>query len=186
MRRGSRKTRELGAFAQLWSAQFDRTGAGLPDALPVTVAPGQALGALLAVARPGLALDFQLHRRWAAKPIISRSRSAPGSSLRVRAGSSCRRSSVVTRLRWRVATRSYRRTAGDQRTTARPRRYWGRVRAALLYRATPPSGTRPGVALLKELMSIPWPSSNRNSEVPLTGLTLSKIAEFEKAHAGGD
>lgn len=93
----------------------------------------------------------------------------------------------VARLGWRVATRSYRRTAGDQRTTARPlRRYWGRVRAALLYRATPPPGTRPGVALLKELKSIPWPSSNRNSEVPSTGLTLSKIAEFEKAHAGGD
>jgi len=58
---------------------------------------------------------------------------------------------VVPRLRWRVATRSYRRTAGDHRKAARPlRRYVkARVRAALLYRATPPPGTRPlWVALL--------------------------------------
>jgi len=45
-----------------------------------------------------------------------------GSSPRACAGSSCRRSSVVPRLRWRVATRSYRRTAGDHRKAARPLR----------------------------------------------------------------
>lgn len=38
------ETRELGAFAQLWNAQLDRAGAGLPDPLPVTVALGRRSG----------------------------------------------------------------------------------------------------------------------------------------------
>ena len=35
---------------------------GLPDPLAVAVALGQALGVLLAIGRPGLAFDFQLHQ----------------------------------------------------------------------------------------------------------------------------
>ena len=39
---------------------------------------------------------------------------------------------MVPRLRWRFATRSYRRTAGDHRKAARPlRRYWGRASGRL-------------------------------------------------------
>ena len=45
-----------------WNAQFDRAGAGLPDPLPVAAALGQTVGVLLAVDRPGLAFDFQLHQ----------------------------------------------------------------------------------------------------------------------------
>ena len=37
---------------------------------------------------------------------------------------------MVPRLRWRVATRSYRRTAGDHRKAARPLRRYGGARAA--------------------------------------------------------
>jgi hypothetical protein len=80
---------------------------------------------------------------------LSRSKSASGSSRQASAGSSCRWSSVVPRIRLCVATRPYRRIIDDHRKAGRPlRRYVrARVRAALLYRATPsaaPSlGTRP-------------------------------------------
>lgn len=42
--------------------QFDGAGAGLPDPVAVAVALGQTLGILLAVGRPGLAFDLQLHQ----------------------------------------------------------------------------------------------------------------------------
>ena len=56
------KAREVGALTQFGNAQLDRTGAGLPDPVAVAVALGQTLGVLLAVGRPGLAFDFQLHQ----------------------------------------------------------------------------------------------------------------------------
>jgi hypothetical protein len=56
------EAREVGALAQLGNAQFDRTGAGLPDPVAVAIALRQAFGVLLAIGRPGLALDFQLHQ----------------------------------------------------------------------------------------------------------------------------
>jgi hypothetical protein len=61
MRRGSRKP-GVGALAQLGDAKFDRTGAGLPDPVAVTVALGQTFGVLLAIGRPGVAFDFQFHQ----------------------------------------------------------------------------------------------------------------------------
>lgn len=86
----------------------------------VLVASAETLGVLLPVGRSGLAFVFQLHRRWAAKPIILRNGSASDSSPQACAGSSYRRSLVLPRLRWRVATRSYRRIAGHRRKAAPP------------------------------------------------------------------
>jgi len=56
------EAREVGAIAQLWDAQFDRAGAGLPNPVAVAVALGQALRVLLPIGRPGLAFNFQLHQ----------------------------------------------------------------------------------------------------------------------------
>ena len=65
---------------------------------------GPDVGGLLPVGRPGLAFDLQLHA-WAAKPIISRNRSASGVLLHERA-----QLHHVIGVRWRVATRSCRRS----------------------------------------------------------------------------
>jgi hypothetical protein len=54
--------REVAAFAQLGDAQLHRAGARLPQPVAVAVALGQSLGALLAIAGAGLALDLQLHQ----------------------------------------------------------------------------------------------------------------------------
>src|SRR5262249_30109174 len=56
------EAREVGALAQLRDAQLDSAGARLPAAVTVPVALGETLGALLAVGRPGQALDFELHQ----------------------------------------------------------------------------------------------------------------------------
>ena len=88
--------------------------------------PGRQLNDVIAVS---------IHARAESDEEAGLSRAADrrlGSSLRASAGSSCRRSSVVPRLRWCVATRSYRRTAGAHRKAARPlRRYWGRASGRL-------------------------------------------------------
>src|SRR6185437_14054365 len=75
-----------------------------------------------------------------------------GSSLQASAGSSCRRSSVVPRIRLCVATRPYRRIIDDHRKAARSlrRHVRARVRAALLYRATPSPGTRPPLSARRQ------------------------------------
>jgi hypothetical protein len=72
------KAREVGALAQLGDAQFDRTSASLPDPVAVAVTLGQTLGGLLAIGPPVCPSTSSSIRRWAAKPIISRNRSASG------------------------------------------------------------------------------------------------------------
>jgi hypothetical protein len=62
MRRGSRKGREITALAQLWDAQLNGAGAGLPDPITVPIAVIDPLRAALAMRRAGHALDFQLHQ----------------------------------------------------------------------------------------------------------------------------
>jgi len=57
-----------------------------------------------------------------------------GPSPRAREGSSSRRSSVVPRLRWCLATRSYRRIAGDHR---KPLARYGAIESALRERLAP-------------------------------------------------
>ena len=56
------KPGEVAPLAQLWDAQFDRPGTGLPIAVAIPVAPGDPIGAAFAECRPGQALDLQLHQ----------------------------------------------------------------------------------------------------------------------------
>jgi hypothetical protein len=60
------------------SGTVHTAGAGLPDAVAVAIAMGQAALALLAVSRPRQASTSSSISRWTAKPIISRNRSASG------------------------------------------------------------------------------------------------------------
>src|SRR5207245_7019778 len=71
------EAREITAPAQLGDAQLDRTGARLPAPIAVPIAVIDPIGRALTVPGAGQALDLQLHQRCAAKPTISRSRSAP-------------------------------------------------------------------------------------------------------------
>jgi site-specific DNA recombinase len=57
-----KEAREVAALAELRNAQLDRAGAGLPIALAVAVAMGEAVGGASAVRRTGEALDLQLHQ----------------------------------------------------------------------------------------------------------------------------
>ena len=104
------EARKVAALAQLRDAQLDRAGARLPDPVAVAVALDKPLGALLAIAGAGQALDLQLHQ-----PLRRQSRSSRatdrrrGSSPQAREGSSSHRSSVVPRFRLVFATRPYRR-----------------------------------------------------------------------------
>src|SRR3984893_7318879 len=56
------KHREVAALAQLWDAQLDRPGAGLPDPVSVAIAVIDAVRAALAVRGTGQAFDFELHQ----------------------------------------------------------------------------------------------------------------------------
>ena len=56
------KGREITALAQLWDAQLNGAGAGLPDPITVPIAVIDPLRAALAMRRAGHALDFQLHQ----------------------------------------------------------------------------------------------------------------------------
>ena len=136
------EAREVAALAQLGDAQLDRAGARLPDPVAVAVALGQPLGALLAIGRAGQACRPPAPSAAGRQSRSSRAEDRRrGSSPRARAGSSSRRSSVVPRLRWRVATRSYRRIVDDHRKAARSlRRYEGARRERL----APPSYTITG------------------------------------------
>jgi len=51
---------EVAALAQLWDAQLDPAGAGLPIALAIAVPLHQALSTLLAVASSGQAGNLEL------------------------------------------------------------------------------------------------------------------------------
>src|SRR5215471_17292046 len=59
---GLQKRREVAPLAQLGDTQLDGARAGLPIALAVAVAVVDPVGAALAVAGPGQALDLQLHQ----------------------------------------------------------------------------------------------------------------------------
>jgi hypothetical protein len=74
------KAREVGALAQLWDPQLDRSGAGRPAPVAVAVALSQPLRALLAVARAGELADLQFPR-----PAAARAR-RPGRQAQRRAG----------------------------------------------------------------------------------------------------
>src|ERR1700731_4887757 len=145
------KHREVAALAQLWDAQLDRPGAGLPDPVSVAIAVIDAVRAALAVRGtgqpPGQARGSI--RRCAAKPTISRSKSASelfSSSVRrliissVIVGSSVsveglgtkpyRRSAMTTAMdKWPAAARLVAVAAAGHLPTA----------------PTPPQGTRPEI-----------------------------------------
>jgi hypothetical protein len=59
---GLEEAREVAALAQLGDAQLDHAGAGLPVAIAITVALGNAGRALLAVGRTGQSLHLDLHQ----------------------------------------------------------------------------------------------------------------------------
>ncbi|GLR88876.1 hypothetical protein GCM10007857_55890 [Bradyrhizobium iriomotense] len=98
----------------------------------VAVALGQTFGLLLAIGRPGLAFDFQLHQPLGARPVISRNRISLTGLLRegaqVHHGSRCL--SVSQSIP----------PAGDHRKAARPLRFSLGRAYGLLYRVT---GRRP-------------------------------------------
>jgi hypothetical protein len=58
---------EVGALAQLRNAQLDGAGPRLPEAITITIALREPLGALLAVAGPGQAGHLQLHQPFGRK-----------------------------------------------------------------------------------------------------------------------
>src|SRR5882762_9429601 len=62
------KARKIAALAQLWDAQLNRPGAGLPITLAIPVAVGDPIGAAFAVRRTGQVLDFQLHQPMRREP----------------------------------------------------------------------------------------------------------------------
>ncbi len=55
------KPREVTALAQLWNAQLDRPGAGLPDPVSVAIAVIDAVRAALAMRGTRQTFDFELH-----------------------------------------------------------------------------------------------------------------------------
>ena len=54
--------REVAALAQLWDAQLDRPGAGLPDPVAVAIAVIDPVRAALAMCGTRQAFDFELHQ----------------------------------------------------------------------------------------------------------------------------
>jgi hypothetical protein len=73
------EARKVRALAQLGHAQFERSGTGLPGAVTIAVALGQPFRGLLPVRRAPVSPSTSSSiKRWAAKPIISRRRSAAG------------------------------------------------------------------------------------------------------------
>jgi hypothetical protein len=67
---------EVAAFPEFGDAQPHRAGARLPGTVAVAVAVVNPLGAALAIGGTGQPSTSSSIRRWAVKPIISRSRSA--------------------------------------------------------------------------------------------------------------
>ena len=61
------KAGEIAALPQLRNAQFDGAGTGLPVAVAVTVAVGEAVGGAGSVRGTGEALDLQLHQALSAE-----------------------------------------------------------------------------------------------------------------------
>ncbi|MGF6313476.1 hypothetical protein ABIB82_007850 [Bradyrhizobium sp. i1.8.4] len=139
------RSRQLGALRDLPAQGFDVQGHGPQGAQRQLAALPRALHAQRAGAcrQERAACRLRLHRhrvcpgrcRGRTSPVAEGRRPTPPhreSSPRACAGSSSHRSSVVPRLRWRVATRSYRRIAGDHRKAARPlRRYLRRASGRL-------------------------------------------------------
>lgn len=72
------EARKVGTLPELRDAQFDRAGPRLPIALAVAVALSEPQRGLLAIAGAGGRAPSSSISRSAAKPIISRSRSASG------------------------------------------------------------------------------------------------------------
>src|SRR5262249_34583418 len=136
--------RKVGALAQPGDAQFNRSGARLPRAIPVAVALDKPLRALLAIAGAGHRPDLQLHQSFRGKADHLAQEIGVAGLLDQRAtGDALVGHRSVPRIRLAFATRPYRRIVDDHREPARSlRRYLGaRSRAASLCRATPPLGT---------------------------------------------